>query len=197
MVKTATVKLTERFEQALVYATRLHAQQIRKATGVPYISHLLSVTALVLEDGGDEDEAIAALLHDAVEDQGGQATRAEIYRLFGERVGSIVDGCTEFDTEIKPPWRDRKQQYLEQLRQGTPSVRRVALADKLHNARTLLQDYRREGEALWSMFSAGKEGMLWFYHSLLGIYREMAPSPMVEELARVVGELEQLFVAAS
>jgi (p)ppGpp synthase/HD superfamily hydrolase len=192
MVKISTTKLTERFEQALVYGTRLHAHQIRKATGVPYISHLLSVTALVLEDGGDEDEAIAALLHDAVEDQGGKATRAEIYRLFGEQVGSIVDGCTEFDSEIKPPWRDRKQRYLEQLRQGTPSVRRVALADKLHNARTIVQDYRQQGEAIWSVFSTGKEGILWFYHSLLNLYRETHTSPMVEELMRVITELEQL-----
>jgi (p)ppGpp synthase/HD superfamily hydrolase len=192
MVKTSTTKLTERFEQALVYATRLHAQQIRKATGVPYISHLLSVTALVLEDGGDEDEAIAALLHDAVEDQGGKATRAEIYRLFGEQVGAIVDGCTEFDSEIKPPWRERKERYLEQLRQGTPSVRRVALADKLHNARSLLVDYRHQGENIWSVFSVGKDGMLWFYHTLLTLYRETESSPMVEELARVMVELEQL-----
>jgi (p)ppGpp synthase/HD superfamily hydrolase len=192
MVKTSTTKLTERFEQALVYATRLHAQQIRKATGVPYISHLLSVTALVLEDGGDEDEAIAALLHDAVEDQGGKATRAEIYRLFGEQVGAIVDGCTEFDSEIKPPWRERKERYLEQLRQGTPSVRRVALADKLHNARSLLVDYQHQGENIWSVFSVGKDGMLWFYHTLLTLYRETESSPMVEELARVMVELEQL-----
>jgi len=197
MNQTAKVKLTERFEQALVYATRLHADQIRKATGVPYISHLLSVAALVLEDGGNEDEAIAALLHDAIEDQGGATTRTELLKLFGEQIVAIVDGCTEFDTLPKPPWRERKQRYLEQLRQGTPSVRRVALADKLHNARTLLQDYRQEGEALWSMFSAGKEGILWFYHSLLGMYRQMTPSPMVEELARVVGELEQLFIAVS
>jgi (p)ppGpp synthase/HD superfamily hydrolase len=197
MLQQATVKLTERFENALVYATRLHAEQIRKATGVPYISHLLSVTALVLEDGGDEDEAIAALLHDAVEDQGGQATRAEIYRLFGERVGAIVDGCTEFDSEIKPPWYERKQHYIEQLRQGSPASRRVALADKLHNARTILQDYRQQGEAIWSVFTTGKEGMLWFYHSLLKMYREIAPTPMVEELARVVGELEQMGEAIS
>ena len=192
MNKIATVKLTERFEQALVYATRLHATQIRKATGVPYITHLLSVTALVLEDGGNEDEAIAALLHDAVEDQGGKATRAEIYRLFGEQVVAIVDGCTEFDSLPKPPWRDRKQRYLEQLRQGSSSVRRVALADKLHNARSLLSDYRQQGDEIWSMFGAGKEGMLWFYHSLLWVYRSTGSNPLVEELARVIGELEQL-----
>jgi (p)ppGpp synthase/HD superfamily hydrolase len=192
MVKTSTTRLTERFENALVYATRLHANQIRKATGVPYISHLLSVAALVLEDGGNEDEAIAALLHDAVEDQGGEATRAEIYRRFGEQVGLIVDGCTESDTEPKPPWRDRKQRYLQQLRQGTPSVRRVALADKLHNARTILQDYRQQGEAIWLVFSAGKAGILGFYHSLLELFCEAQASPMVEELARIVTELEQL-----
>lgn len=197
MVEIVTVKLTERFEQALVYATRLHAEQVRKATGVPYISHLLSVTALVLEAGGDEDEAIAALLHDAVEDQGGEATRAEVYRLFGEKVGAIVDGCTESDTVPKPPWRDRKLRYLEQLRQGSEQVRRVALADKLHNARTLLHDYRQQGEAIWLVFSAGKEGTLWFYHSLIRMYREIAPSLMVEELAQFVDELEQMFFIPS
>lgn len=192
MVKTVTVKLTERFEQALVYATRLHAAQIRKVTGVPYISHLLSVTALVLEDGGDEDEAIAALLHDAVEDQGGAATRAEILMLFGEQIVAIVDGCTESDTLPKPPWKERKQRYLEQLHQGTPAIRRVALADKLHNARSLLLDYRQRGEAIWSVFGAGREGILWFYHSLMSLYRHTDSSPMVEELTRVIDELEQL-----
>lgn len=185
-------KLTQKFEQALVYATRLHAQQIRKTTGVPYISHLLSVTGLVLEAGGNETEAIAALLHDAVEDQGGAATRTEIYEQFGEQVVAIVDDCTEFKTEIKPPWQERKLHYIQQLRVGSPSARRVALADKLHNARSLLFDYRQQGEAMWSVFSAGKEGTLWFYHLLLEMYREVAPSPMVEELARVVAELEQL-----
>lgn len=184
--------LTQKFEQALIYTTRLHAQQVRKATGVPYISHLLSVTALVLEAGGNEEEAIAALLHDAVEDQGGEATRTEIYHHFGERIVAIVDDCTEFRTEIKPPWQERKLHYIEQLRVGSPAARRVALADKLHNMRSLLFDYRQQGEAIWSAFSTGKEGMLWFYHSLLTMYREVAPSPMVEELARVVTELEQL-----
>lgn len=184
--------LTPRFEQALIYATRLHAQQVRKATGVPYISHLLSVTALVLEAGGNEEEAIAALLHDAVEDQGAAATRTEIYHQFGEQIGTIVDDCTEFRSEIKPPWYERKLHYIQQLRVASPSARRVALADKLHNMRSLLFDYRQQGEAIWSVFSTGKEGMLWFYHSLLKMYREVAPSPMVEELARVVAELEQL-----
>jgi (p)ppGpp synthase/HD superfamily hydrolase len=185
-------KLTERFEAALVYAHQLHRHQTRKVNCTPYIAHLLSVTALVLEDGGSEDEAIAALLHDAVEDQGGQATREEIKQRFGDTVVAIVDGCTESDTIPKPPWRDRKQRYLEQLRQGSPSVRRVALADKLHNARTIVLDYRQQGENLWSAFTSGKDGLMWFYHSLLELYPPTDPSPMVGELRRVVEELEQL-----
>jgi (p)ppGpp synthase/HD superfamily hydrolase len=184
-------QLTERFEAALVYAHQLHRHQIRKASSTPYIAHLLAVAALVLEDGGSEDEAIAALLHDAVEDQGGQATRTEIAQRFGDGVVAIVDGCTESDTIPKPPWRDRKQRYLEQLRQGSPSVRRVALADKLHNARSFLQDYRQQGDSLWSAFASGQEGLLWFYHSLLDLYQSTSASPMVEELRRVVAQLEQ------
>lgn len=184
-------QLTERFEAALVYAHQLHRHQIRKASSTPYIAHLLAVAALVLEDGGSEDEAIAALLHDAVEDQGGQATRTEIAQRFGDGVVAIVDGCTESDTIPKPPWRDRKQRYLEQLRQGSPAVRRVALADKLHNARSFLQDYRQQGDSLWSVFASGKEGLLWFYHSLLDLYQSTSTSPMVEELRRVVAQLEQ------
>jgi len=183
-------QLTEKFEQALIYATHLHAKQRRKTNGVPYISHLLSVAALVLEDGGSEAEAIAALLHDAVEDQGGAATRQDILHRFGEQVVAIVDGCTESDTNIKPPWRERKQRYLDQLRQGSEAVRRVALADKLHNARSLVIETRCQGEEIWSVFSAGKEGTLWFYHAFLDLYRTPNPSPMVEELAQVLSTLE-------
>jgi len=183
------VLLRSKFEQALIYATRLHGKQVRKISGVPYIAHLLAVTALVLEDGGNEDEAIAALLHDAVEDQGGAATREEILRQFGDRVVAIVDGCTECDTIPKPPWQERKQRYLEQIRQGSPAVRRVALADKLHNARSLLADYRRQGEEIWSVFNGGREGTLWFYKSLLAIYNDTDSGVMAQELAQVVGEL--------
>ncbi|MBW4629041.1 MAG: HD domain-containing protein [Brasilonema octagenarum HA4186-MV1] len=189
---TETPKLGSRFEQALVYATRLHARQIRKGSHVPYISHLLSVAALVLEDGGDEDEAIAALLHDAIEDQGGAATREIILQQFGERVTSIVDGCTDADTIPKSPWKERKQRYIESLRCASPSVRRVALADKLHNARSILADLRREGEAVWLKFKGGKEGTLWYYRSLLEVFLEASSNLwFVEELNRVVCELEQ------
>jgi (p)ppGpp synthase/HD superfamily hydrolase len=152
----------------------------------------LSVTALVLEDGGAEDEAIAALLHDAVEDQGGKATREEIRRRFGEKVARIVDGCTDTDEIPKPPWRERKQNYIEHIRNATPEVRRVSLADKLHNARTILRDFRRYGNDVWDRFTGGKEGTLWYYRAMLNAYREGDGSYLLEELERVVSELERL-----
>jgi (p)ppGpp synthase/HD superfamily hydrolase len=184
--------LTNRFEGALLYATRLHAHQTRKGSRVPYISHLLGVTALVLEDGGDEDQAIAALLHDAVEDQGGPATLEEIRSRFGEHVAAIVEGCTDAFTSPKPPWRQRKEAYLAHLRQAGPDVRRVSLADKLHNARTILVDLRRNGEGVWWRFNGGKTGTLWYYHSLVEVFRETDRSPMVAELVSVLAEIEKL-----
>lgn len=188
---TETPILSTRFEQALVYATQLHAHQVRKSSSIPYISHLLSVTALVLEDGGDEDEAIAALLHDAVEDRGGVETREAIEALFGERVVSIVDGCTESSTVPKPPWRDRKLQYIEQIRQGSPEVLRVSMADKLHNARSILADWYRQGDAVWQKFTGGKEGTLWFYRSILEVYQQRANNFLVQELEQIISQLEQ------
>lgn len=186
---TDTAKLTHRFEEALVYATRLHAKQTRKGSKVPYISHLLSVAALVLEDGGDEDEAISALLHDAVEDQGGKGTREAILHMFGERVIEIVDGCTDADTTPKPPWKERKEQYIEKLRCASASVRKVALADKLHNARCILKDLDREGEAVWDKFKGGKEGTLWYYQTLAQFFLTIDPhSWLVRELNHVVSQ---------
>ena len=188
---TETPKLTHRFEQALVYANRLHSKQTRKGGNIPYISHLLNVAALVLEDGGDEDEAIAALLHDAVEDQGGKETREVILNMFGERVVEIVDGCTDADTIPKPPWQERKQQYIEKLRHASASVRRVALADKLHNARSILSDLYREGEATWDKFKGGKEGTLWYYRALLELFSTTdADSWSVRELNRIINEFK-------
>ena len=182
--------LTHRFEQALIYASRLHNKQIRKGSNVPYISHLLSVTALVLEDGSNEDEAIAALLHDAVEDQGGQATREVIFDMFGAKVAEIVDGCTDADTIPKPPWQERKQQYIDNLRDASISIRKVSLADKLHNARSILRDLSENGEATWGKFKGGKEGTLWYYQNLLQLFLETdADSWMVQELKRIVEQL--------
>ncbi len=189
VLNTETPILTTRFEQALVLATKIHRTQIRKGSGVPYVSHLLSVAALVLEDGGDEDEAIAALLHDAVEDGGGAATREIILQLFGERVTSIIDGCTECDIQPKPPWRDRKLLYLDKIRHASPSVLRVSMADKLHNIRSILADWEREGDGVWQKFKGGKEGTLWFYSCLLKVYRQRSDGFLVGELARIINHL--------
>jgi (p)ppGpp synthase/HD superfamily hydrolase len=140
MTITHSPLLTVRFESALIYANQLHTFQVRKGSGIPYISHLLSVAALVLEMGGDEDEAIAALLHDAVEDQGGAKTREVIRQKFGDRVVEIVDACSDSETIPKPPWRQRKEAYLEKIQTASAAVRRVSLADKLHNSRSTLKD---------------------------------------------------------
>ena len=185
-------KVSPRFEHALQYAASLHAGQERKGTNVPYVAHLMSVAALVLEDGGDEDEAIAALLHDAVEDQGGQPTLEQIRQRFGQRVAGIVEGCTDRDTSPKPPWRQRKEQYLAYLRHTSAEVRRVSSADKLHNARAILADFRQVGDALWQRFQGDKEGTLWYYRSLVTVFREAGSGLIVEELDRVVTELERL-----
>ena len=182
--------LSDRFEEALIYATRLHARQVRKGTNIPYISHLLSVAALVLEDGGSEDEAIAALLHDAIEDQGGEATRAEILARFGDRVVAIVDGCTEAISSPRKPWRERKLQYLEKIRGNSLAVQRVSLADKLHNARSIVADWHRVGDRVWDRFSAKREGTLWFYRSVVDIYSESFSSVMVIELKLAISRLE-------
>ena len=188
--------LSQRFEDALVYAARLHAKQIRKGTTIPYVSHLLSVASIVLEHGGNEVEAIAALLHDAIEDQSGAETREEIRRRFGDAVVSIVDGCTDAEVIPKPPWKERKEQYIARLSHASPSILLVSAADKLHNARAILGDYRALGENLWDRFNGGKEGTLWYYKSLVDAFKQAAAgtalAPLIGELERVVGEIEKL-----
>lgn len=181
---------SRQFEDALVFATRLHAGQVRKGSGAPYISHLLAVTALVLEQGGGEDEAIAALLHDAIEDQGGPAARAEIRRRFGERVVALVDGCTDADTVPKPPWRWRKEAFIASIAEASPAVRLIVAADKLHNARSVLADYQRLGDEVWTRFTGGRAGTLWYYRAITDALLAAGPTPLVDELARTVAELE-------
>lgn len=182
--------LSQKFELALMYATRLHADQIRKVDGTPYIAHLLSVAAMVLEAGGSEAEAIAGLLHDSLEDQGSAQTRAEIRQLFGEEVFSIIEGCTESEIIPKPPWMERKQRYIAQLLIASSSVRLVSLADKLHNARSLLASLHLFGEEVWTYFKAGKDSTLWFYKALMPIYRTINQPWMLQEFEQVIFELE-------
>lgn len=180
---------TDRFDDALVYASRLHRNQRRKGTDIPYVAHLLAVAALVIEHGGDEDQAIAALLHDAAEDQGGAATLAEIEARFGSAVARIVGDCTDSWCEPKPPWRARKQAYLEKLAAKPEASLLVSLADKTHNARAILADRRQVGEAIWDRFTGGRDGTLWYYRSLAHCFGTVLPGPLADELQRTVAAL--------
>lgn len=192
MKTTTSPVLTARFREALLFAAQLHAGQIRKGSGVPYIAHLLGVTSIVLEHGGSEAQAIAALLHDAVEDQGGVSTRARIQELFGEQVAEIVDACSDSDSQVKPPWRERKEAYLRRLRDEPEAARLVSAADKLHNARSIVADFRVQGESVWTRFTGGKTGTLWYYNELTKIFQQGGPAALAAELDRVVAELNSL-----
>ena len=191
-LQTPEPLLDDRFEAALVMAYRLHRSQVRKGSPVPYVAHLLSVAALVLEDGGDEDEAIAALLHDAVEDQGGSVTRELVRVTFGDRVCEIIDGCTESMVQPKPPWKERKLLHLEKVATASVSVRRVTMADKLHKVRSLLADYERFGEGLWARFGGGKAGTIWYYQEMVKRLQVGESVGMMRSLSEAVGRLEGL-----
>ena len=184
--------LSPRFTAALVHATELHQEQERKISAVPYVAHLLRVAGLVLEYGGSEDEAIGALLHDAVEDQGGMPVLDEIRRQFGDAVADIVLGCSDALTRPKPPWRDRKQAHVEHVRTASPSVQLVVAADKLDNARSLLREYRARGEMLWNFFHGGREGTLWYYDAMLAALKSAGVSAIVEEFERTLIEIRRI-----
>lgn len=190
-------KTTKRLRTALDMATQLHAGQTRKETTIPYISHVLGVTSLVLEDGGSEDEAIAALLHDAVEDQGGLLILEEIRTVFGENVANIVLGCSDSVSDPKPPWRTRKEMYLKRLRKAPEAIIRVSLADKLHNARCILTDLRYMNDDIWQRFNGGKTGTLWYYHSLVEIFHERTDSAHYHELVLTVNAINELVEKSS
>jgi len=185
------VILTPRLAEALNYAIELHRTQARKGTSIPYVSHLLAVCGLVLEHGGSETQAIAALLHDAVEDQGGEATHAEIKQRFGNDVADIVLACSDTAEQPKPPWRERKERYIQELRKAPQAVLLVSAADKLHNARATLTDYRAQGETLWERFNAGPDEIIWYYTSLASVFTEAgAPGLLVDELRRTIETLK-------
>jgi (p)ppGpp synthase/HD superfamily hydrolase len=189
---TSTPKpiLGDRFVEALAYAVELHGGQARKATVIPYLSHLLAVCSLVLEDGGTEDEAIAALLHDGPEDQGGQKVLDEIDKRFGDGVASMVDGLSDTLDEAKPPWRPRKEAYLARLRDEHAAVLRVSLGDKVHNLSSISTDHLQIGDELWGRFNAGREDQGWYYRSLLGVYEQRLPdSRNLPEFRRLVSEV--------
>ena len=178
-----------KFDEAVRYARELHHDQVRKGTQIPYLSHLLGAAALVLDQGGDEDEVIAALLHDALEDQPERTSYTEIAGRFGEKTARIVLACSDAVEHPKPPWRARKERYLAHLRDQPEDVLRVSLADKLHNARSIVADWRVIGDDVWSKFSAARHEQVWYYSSLLEVFERRAPSPLVTELAVAVQQL--------
>jgi (p)ppGpp synthase/HD superfamily hydrolase len=186
------IRLGSRFMRAFEFATEKHAGQTRKGSTIPYIAHLMGVASLVLEAGGDEDMAIAALLHDVVEDCGGAPILTEVRRRFGARAAKIVDGCTDADTYPKAPWRERKENYLRHLKNADADTRLVSAADKLNNVRSILADYREVGESVWSRFNGGREGTLWYYRALLEEFLRGQPNRVVGELELAVKELEAM-----
>ena len=197
--QTSTPKLTGQFSKALVYAELKHHNQVRKGGDIPYIGHLLSVAGLVINDGGSESQAIAALLHDGVEDSGGPATLDEITKNFGDDVARIVDECSDTDVEPKPPWRERKQAYIDHLADVGADTLLVSVADKLDNARSMLRDYHEHGSSLWERFTVkDPHDHLWYYRELLKAYCSRGcTSWMVDELDRVVKELKRLVEGGS
>ena len=184
--------LGPRLQRAFRYAAEKHSGQTRKQSAVPYLSHLMAVASLVLEAGGDEDLAIAALLHDVVEDCGGMPRLREIRKQFGTRVAKIVEGCTDSFGEPKPEWVERKKDYLREVKHADVETRLVSASDKLHNVRTILADYRQDGEAIWARFSGKREGTLWYYRALSDEYRRRGPNRNTRELELAVAELERL-----
>jgi (p)ppGpp synthase/HD superfamily hydrolase len=198
MNETERAEFHPQFESALSFATRLHARQVRKETDIPYISHLIAVAGLVLENGGDRDQAIAALLHDAIEDcpkhypGGVTGLRANIKAEFGDTVLSIVEGCTDAETIPKPPYRERKERYIAHLEHVAPEVLLVSCADKLHNARAIVADLRVMGESLFARFNGGREGTLWYYETLAQVFSRRGPKSLAEELRRTVDSMQAL-----
>jgi (p)ppGpp synthase/HD superfamily hydrolase len=189
---TSAPLLTDRFREAVALAEEVHGRQRRSGTEVPYLAHLLVVTGLVLEDGGDEDEAVAAMLHDSVEEGGGQQMLDRIDQRFGPRVAAIVEACSDTVAEDHDErWIERKRRYLEHLPEiEDDGALRVSLADKLNNARSVVREYREEGDALWERFTekTARE-QLWYYERLLAFFQERRPGPLTEDLARSVDEL--------
>jgi GTP pyrophosphokinase len=185
------IMLTDRFLDAIRYAAEAHEDQTRKGTQVPYLSHLLGVASIVLGDGGNEDEAIAALLHDAAEDQGGRARLEDIRQRYGDAVARIVEACTDSWNTPKEPWIERKRRYVAHAAALDAAALRVSAADKVHNAYAILRDLRTIGERVWGRFSASPDDVVWYYKSLVQAFRQAGGGPLVEELDRIVRGIER------
>ena len=186
------IRLGPRFQRAFEFAAKQHSGQTRKASTIPYIAHLMGVASLVFEAGGDEDLAIAALLHDVVEDCGGAPMLKQIRRRFGSKVAKIVDGCTDAYQIPKPPWHDRKVSYINRLKKEDDETRLVSAADKLNNVRSILSDYRVIGESVWSRFNGGRDGTLWYYRTLRDEFMRSTPNRITRDFDLAVRDLESL-----
>ncbi len=185
--------LSNRMTEAFEFARLLHGEQLRKGTKTAYLSHLMAVSSLVLESGGSEEEAVAALLHDTVEDCGGLPVLEKIREQFGESIANIVKDCSEPLSIPKPPWKERKNAYIAQIADADDSVKRVACADKLHNLRSILTDYQQVGDRVWDRFHADKEGTLWFYQSMVKTLRTFGQGVAIfVELEKRVGDLQRI-----
>ena len=206
--------LSDRYKDAMIFAARLHDRQTRKGTEVAYLTHLISVSALVMENGGDEDQGIAALLHDALEDQGldyeseyfveprqgRPALKRDIELRYGTRVLAIVIGCTDDEDFAKPAasergsveaWRARKQAYIQHARKLSAPSLRVSAADKVHNSYAILRDLRNSGERVWGRFKATPDDVVAYYESLVRAYREAGGGLLVDELDRIVRGIQR------
>lgn len=184
-------RLSRRFDEAFLYAHEIHGDQTRKGTAAPYIGHLLGVASIVLDDGGSEDEAIAALLHDAAEDFGGRPRLEEIRGRFGDAVARIVEDCTDSWETPKAPWLDRKKAYIEHARHLPPASLRVSAADKVHNSYAILRDLRNIGEGVWERFEAGPDDVMSYYESLVRAFRQSGGGKLVDELDRIVRGIQR------
>lgn len=190
-------QLTTRFDEALLYARCVHGGQLRKGSSIPYFAHLMGTAAIAIELGATEDQAIAALLHDAVEDQGGKPRLDDIRLRFGDNVARMVDACSDTDVMPKPPWRSRKEAYLQHLQTAQVDALLVSLSDKIHNAEAILSDLRGIGDKVWSRFSAGKEEQLWYYGELAKAFEQRLPGQGAARLEAAVAQFRGASNAAS
>lgn len=202
MPKSNAPLLSPRFALALQFANQIHAAQVRKGLGAPYISHLMAVSAQVLEYGGDEDQAIAALLHDAAEDCGGRPMLETVRVMFGNGVASIVECCTDTFEDLKPTWRPRKEAYIERMKREPASARLVVTSDKLHNLSNTLRDIRSQGvdrwrEAMAQTPNSAADKQLWYYRACRDALATGWTHPLLKEFSRAVAEFEQLLGDAS
>ncbi|MCP4639599.1 MAG: HD domain-containing protein [bacterium] len=183
---------SHRIADAFALAHELHRQQRRRGSRVPYITHLMAVAALVGEYGGDEDQVIAALLHDGAEDAGGVVTLERIRQAFGDRVAQHVEGCSDTVDDPKPPWRGRKQAFIEETRQADPAVKLIIAADKLHNACSTLRDLREHGALTWNKFAGKRDGTMWYYREMAVALGEGWEHPILIELCATINALDRM-----